>query len=170
MSTLNSAGYTPIQVFFFSNSSYHMKTLPDLVHPLHRACFSPVVDTWWKTIDAGYFTTWPGLTSRLVRKHLPNYTDTANGHLRLSRQHVRSTSAQPPLTPPPSQYTNLWQRPEISTRKTHPKKTWYVCGRSKCQARYFQIKPADSPESPAGGIVQWGCCMTTIETPSWPNL
>ena len=78
-----------------------MNTLTDLVQFLHRACFIPVVDTWYKAIDAGYFTTWPGLTSKLVRKHLPMSIEMAKGHLRLAHQHIRSTRNQPTLTPPP---------------------------------------------------------------------
>ena len=66
---------TAAQAYVFANSAYHMSTLPALVQFLHRACFSPVVDTWCKAIDAGYFTIWPGLTSKLVRKYLPAYID-----------------------------------------------------------------------------------------------
>ena len=87
----------------FANIAYHMNTPPALVHFLHWACFSPIVNTWYKATDAGFFTTWPGLTSRLVCKHLPKYTETANGHLRLTRQHVclTRTPPPPPLPPPP---------------------------------------------------------------------
>ena len=56
-----------------------MNTLPALVQFLKMACFSLVVDTWCKAIDAGYFTTWTGLTSKLVRKHLPKSIETAKG-------------------------------------------------------------------------------------------
>ena len=80
-----------------------MSTLPALVQFLHRAYFSPVVDTWCKAIDAGYFTTWPGLTSKLVRKYLPTSIETDKGHLRLARQHIRSTRDQLTRTPPPPQ-------------------------------------------------------------------
>ena len=64
-----------------------MSMLPALFQFLHRDRFSPVVDTWYKAIDAGYFTTWSGLTSKLVHKHLPASIDTAKSHLRLTRQH-----------------------------------------------------------------------------------
>ena len=80
-----------------------MSTLSPLVQFLHRACFSPVIDTWCKAIDAGYFTTCPGLTINLVRKHLPTYIETSNVHLRLARQHIRSTRNQPTLKPTPPQ-------------------------------------------------------------------
>jgi hypothetical protein len=72
-----------------AHSVYTMKTMRDLVHYLHRTCFSPVVKTWTAAIDAGFFTTWPGLTSTLVRKHLPKSISTAKGHLRQDRKNVR---------------------------------------------------------------------------------
>ena len=100
MSALTSAAHTSPQSYIFSNSAYHINTLPALVQFLNRACFSPVVYTWCKAIDAGYFTTWLGLTSKLVRKHLPKSIDTAKVHLRISRQHVLPKSDQPPQTPP----------------------------------------------------------------------
>ena len=83
-----------------SNSAYEMQTLPDLVTYLHRACFSPVPATWTKAIDAGYFATWPGLTSDLVRKHLAKSVATAKGHLRQDRKNVRSTKPTAPLPAP----------------------------------------------------------------------
>ena len=81
-----------------ANSAYTMTTLRDLVQYLHRACYSPVVQTWTKAIDAGFFTTWPGLTSAMVRKHLPKSMATAKGHLKQDRQNVRSTQPKPTTT------------------------------------------------------------------------
>ena len=63
--------------------------------------------TWTKAIDAGYFATWPGLTSELVRKHLPKLLATVKGHLKQDRQNIRSTKpsiATAPLVLP-SQHT-----------------------------------------------------------------
>ena len=48
---------------------------------LHCACFSPAPSTWTTAIDAGFFSTWPGLTSQLVRQNLPKSVATAKGHL-----------------------------------------------------------------------------------------
>ena len=53
------------------NTDYKMKALEDLIIYLHRTCFSPVVSTWTKAINAGYFNTWPGLTSALMHNYLP---------------------------------------------------------------------------------------------------
>ena len=89
ISALTSAAHTPLQAYVFANSAYHMNTLPSLVQFLHRACFIPVIDTWYKAIYAGHFTTCTGLTSRLVYKNLPKSIETAKGHLRISHQHIR---------------------------------------------------------------------------------
>ena len=105
MPELTSSSHTPLQAYAVSNSMYHMNTLPGMVQFLHRALFRPVLDTWCNAINAGYLTTWPGLTYKLVRKHLPKSIYTAKVHLRLSRQHFRSTSAQLPLAPPPPSHT-----------------------------------------------------------------
>ena len=76
-----------------------MKTKADLVQYLHRCAFSSVFHTWTKAIDAGYFVTWPGLTSELVRKHLPKLLATAKVHLKQDRQNIRST--KPSITTAP---------------------------------------------------------------------
>ena len=81
MSALTSASHTCPQAYVFTNNAYHMNTLPALAQFLHMACFIPVVDTWCKAIDTGYFTTWPGFTSKLVHKHLPTSIETAKVHL-----------------------------------------------------------------------------------------
>ena len=76
-----------------------MKTKAELVQYLHRCAFSPVVHTWIKAIDAGCFATWTGLTSELVRKHLPKSLETVKVHLKQDRQNIRST--KPSITTAP---------------------------------------------------------------------
>ena len=73
----------------FACSTYEMKTKAELFQYLHWCAFSPVVHTWTKAIDAGYFATCPGLTSELVRKHLPKSLATAKGNLKQDRQNMR---------------------------------------------------------------------------------
>ena len=90
-----------------------MTTIKDLIMYLHRACFSPTISTWVQAIDAGYFVTWPGLTSKLVKKYLPKSIATAKGHMRQTRQNLRSTRTSKTLSndttvemtasPPPSE-------------------------------------------------------------------
>ena len=70
-------------------------TLKDLVVYLHQATFSPVPSTWIAAIDAGFFSTWPGLTSDLVRKHLPKSLSTAKGHMQKTKMNIRSTKTNP---------------------------------------------------------------------------
>ena len=93
-----------------------MKTKADLVQYLHRCAFSPVVHTWTKAIGAGYFATWPGLTSSLVRNHLHKLIATAKGYPKQDQQNIRSTrpsiATAPLVLPnqhaPPSQYHQVF--------------------------------------------------------------
>jgi hypothetical protein len=72
----------------------------DLVRFLHTAAFSPVQDTWLKAIRAGHFTTWPGFTEDMVRKHLPIESATVKGYLSQQRKYLRSitTTVATPVT------------------------------------------------------------------------
>ena len=63
----------------------------DLARFLHAACFSPVPSTFIKAIKNNHFSTWPGLTSELITKHLPMSIATAKGHLNQERQNIQST-------------------------------------------------------------------------------
>ena len=90
----------------FYYSAYEIKINAELVQYLHWCAFSMVVHTWTKSIDARYFATWSGLTSKLVRKHLPKLLATAKGYLKQDRQNIEST--KPSIAPypivPPSQH------------------------------------------------------------------
>ena len=83
---------------FQACTAYDMITKSELFEYLHCCAFSPVITTWTKAIDAGYFSTWPGLTSELVHKHLTKSMVTSKGHLRQDRKNVCST--KPPTAPP----------------------------------------------------------------------
>ena len=63
----------------------------DLAAFLHGALFSPVTSTLTKAIDNNHFISWPGLTTKLIKKHLPKSVATAKGHLNEERQHIQST-------------------------------------------------------------------------------
>ena len=65
---------------------------------LYIAAFVPVVSSWTTAITTGFFTTWPGLTSALVQKHLPKSIATAKGRLCQDQQNVRSTRNTSPST------------------------------------------------------------------------
>ena len=66
-------------------------TARDLALYLHAACFSPTKDTFLTAIQKNHFLGWPGLTSSLIRKHLPVTTATIKGHLRQEQQGLQST-------------------------------------------------------------------------------
>ena len=70
-----------------------------MVQYLHQCAFITVVHTWTKSIDAGYFSTWPGLTSKLVRKYLPKLLATAKGHLKQDQKSICLT--KPSIAPSP---------------------------------------------------------------------
>jgi hypothetical protein len=61
----------------------------------HASLFSPVLSTWCDAIDAGLFTTWPGLTLAQVQRHPPQSIAMHMGHLDQQRSSVRSTQPCP---------------------------------------------------------------------------
>ena len=48
-----------------ANNVYAFNKKKDIVTYLHKAAYSPVKSTWIKAINAGFFTTWPGLTAEI---------------------------------------------------------------------------------------------------------
>ena len=107
-----------------SNKVHTLSTKSDIMQYLNWAAFSPVVSTWTTAITAGFFTTLPGITSALVRKHLPKSLATAKGHLRQERQNVRSTrntSVSIPISKPPAMKTPTLplQEPKVQTQMAY---------------------------------------------------
>ena len=98
------------------NSVYSMHTKVDLATYLHLCAWSPAVDTWCKAVDRGFFVTWPGLSSPLVRKHLSKSLPTAKGHLQLTRKNLRSTKPKVDLVLPPTIMTTAPLLPEPQLR------------------------------------------------------
>ena len=76
-------------------SMHEIITKQYLVLYLHQAACIPFPLTWMKSIDAGFYATWPGLTSALVCKHLPKSIYTAKGNIRQEQKNLRSTKQQP---------------------------------------------------------------------------
>ena len=93
---LSPAPTTNLDVFL-ANNVHAMSTKTDLAIYYHRTLYSPVPSTLIQAIQKGFFATWPGLTAELISKHLPKSINTAKGHMKLQRQHVRSTQPPPPL-------------------------------------------------------------------------
>ena len=87
----------PSQAYGLSASSSSTKS--ELLQFLHASAFSPVPSTLIHAITKNHFVTWPGLTTKAVRRHLPKSLATAQGHLDRQRRNTRSTKAPPPATP-----------------------------------------------------------------------
>ena len=79
-----------------SNSVHELNKKEDVIKYLSTVMWNPVPETWIKAIDAGFFATWPGLTSQLVKKHLSRTIETDMGHLRADRKNTRSTKPVQP--------------------------------------------------------------------------
>ena len=71
---------------------YALRTKIDLVLYLHLACWSPVLSTWCAAIDQGFLSTFPALTSTLVRKYLPKSVATTKGHMKRVQKNLRTTN------------------------------------------------------------------------------
>jgi hypothetical protein len=73
------------------NSIGQPNTLADRVAFYHTSCNFPVLSSWIKAVDAGFFTTFPDLTADLIRKFPPHSEATVKGHLDQARANQRST-------------------------------------------------------------------------------
>jgi hypothetical protein len=79
----------------FVHNAYEQKSIQDTIMYLHAFCFSPVQDTWTKSI---HVTTCPSLTVENVRKYLPKSDAMVKGHMHQICPHIRST--QPAVAEP----------------------------------------------------------------------
>jgi hypothetical protein len=79
---------------------YEHKSIQDTMTYLHACCFSPVTDTWLKSIQNGHFSTWPSVTVENVLKYLGKSDATAKGHMNQIRQNIRSTQQDVEITAP----------------------------------------------------------------------
>jgi hypothetical protein len=96
----------PTELHQVANNAFATQTKKELVTFLHASCFSPVPSTLPAAIDAGNFSSWPGFTAALVKKHLLKSTATIKGHLQQQRKNAWSTKKKatiPPTTSPPKQ-------------------------------------------------------------------
>ena len=58
----------------------------ELAQYLHAALFRPTKEIILKEIKPGFLKTWPGLTEKLIKKHLDKPRNTTMGHLHMSIQ------------------------------------------------------------------------------------
>ena len=78
------------QAILGAYSVYDLPSVAALVLYLHAASGFPVIDTWLRSIKAGNYATWPGLTYTNSAKYCPNTDETIMGHMVQTRQVVRS--------------------------------------------------------------------------------
>jgi hypothetical protein len=107
------------------NSVYELPNTEQVIAWYHAAAGYPTKATWIKAIDAGFFATWPLLTSKAVRKHFPEAVETTKGHMRRVKSGVRSTKTQ------------VQEHPEIEEAMIELAKL-----RTKHRDFYIQIKEA----------------------------
>ena len=71
-----------------------MHNKPELVKYYHVALFGTVLSMWLKQIQQGNFSSLPGLTVDLVRKHFTKLINTTLVHMHQQLQNVQSTQRQ----------------------------------------------------------------------------
>lgn len=63
----------------------------DLAQYLHACVFSPCVRTFITAIQKGHFLSWPGLSTTLIKNHLPPSIFTTKGHMNQENKNLQST-------------------------------------------------------------------------------
>jgi hypothetical protein len=81
-------------------------TISNRITFYNASCYSPVLSTWCTAIEAGHFTTWPGIASAAVRKYPPASVDMHQGHLDKVRMNMHHTR---PFTSPSHHHTQQEQ-------------------------------------------------------------
>jgi hypothetical protein len=74
-----------------ANNVYDLPLTKETIRYLHASAGHPVKDTWAKAINAGNFTSWPGVSVKSVHKYFPESDETKQGHMKKQHQNVQST-------------------------------------------------------------------------------
>ena len=93
---------------------YNLPSISQTIKYHHASVGYPVEDSWIKAINAGNYTTWPGLTSVAVRKHFPESDEMQKGHMKWQQQGVRSTKTLPTI---PEEEETITDLPTMPQRK-----------------------------------------------------
>ena len=75
------------------------QTKAELAQYLSTSCFTPALSTLMIAICRKHLLPWPGLTIRLMAKHLPKSIATAEGHLGQEAKKLQSTSIDKDIEP-----------------------------------------------------------------------
>ena len=71
-----------------SNNMHQVKIKKDSIKYLHAATLRPLQDIWEKSVNWGYFNTWPVLTAKDIN-NMPKADYTIKVHLTQIREHTR---------------------------------------------------------------------------------
>ena len=80
------------------NNIMEKTSKPELAEYLYAALFIPTTASLFKEIKKGFLKTWPGLTEKLIKKHLDESRNTMMGHFHMRRQGLQLTKEKPPDT------------------------------------------------------------------------
>ncbi|KAI2504487.1 Reverse transcriptase (RNA-dependent DNA polymerase) [Fragilaria crotonensis] len=83
----------------------------------HTTLGSPAPSTLLRAIRRGHLTTFPGLTTQLISKHLPKSIATTLGHQDQEAKNIRSTRSVPPIDLASDLDVDL--APQLETRSHH---------------------------------------------------
>ena len=84
---------------------------------LHAICVSPTVSTFTKAINNNHFTTWPGLSSQPISKHLPKSIYTYQGHLQPDRLGMQSISNAITIPEINQDHFTTFDQPNVRSRQ-----------------------------------------------------
>jgi hypothetical protein len=102
-----------------ANNFYDLPSTKETIRYFYASAGHPVKDTWTKTIKAGNFTTWPGLSVKAVHKYFPESDETKKGHVNKQRQNVRSIKIK--IKPDKEEpVPHLGNHDDIPTNATNP--------------------------------------------------
>ena len=79
---------------FVANPAVRLDSAADFVNFWHGAFGSPALSTFIPAVEKQWIRV-PGLSATKIRRHSPNPTATAAGHLDATRQGIQSTKKQP---------------------------------------------------------------------------
>ena len=81
----------PQQITDTLNATFDLPSTRQTLAWYHAAAGFPTKETFIDAVRAGNYSTWPGLTIRMITRHFPDSVETAKGHLKGQRQGIRST-------------------------------------------------------------------------------
>eukprot|EP00978_Attheya_sp_CCMP212_P008992 scaffold21179_cov47-Attheya_sp.AAC.3 len=126
------------------------RSIADRIHSIvfyHATMFLPTISTWCRASDAGHLTTWPELTSKQVRQHLPASRAMLKGHLDQTRSNARSTKTY--ATEAAANITETINNPTVppvcveeTQAESHPPQDSAILPGSKTHAMFAAVHDA----------------------------